>query len=150
MDTSRDQLCFYRAILISKAHRELQEAKDLKRDQSLIKSLHKLYDALKKTRKLPKINRIQERAAQELREAVSGAAPATFDDVVKVAHHLRRNIVVLNLDMQMSKPRNVQFQTRSIKDYGWQTTLLVYLEVCARACVCVCVCVRVTPSRAQS
>ena len=42
---------------------------------------------------------------------------------------LRRNIIVLNLDMQMSKPRNVQFQTRSIKDYGWQTTLLVYLEV---------------------
>ena len=140
----------YRAVVVAKAHKEWQEAKEMKKDPSTISSLRKRYVALGRIRRSPKVNRIQEAAARDLQASVNGGVPASFDDVLNVAHHLRRNIVILNLDMQNSKPRNVQFQTRSIKDYGWQTTLLLYLEVsmvfhikklrCVCVCVYVCVC----------
>ena len=84
---------------------------------------------MKRVRKSPHENLVQTEGARELQGMVHGAAPASFDDVVQVAHLLRRNIVVLNLDMQNARPRNVQFQTRAIQRYGWQTSLLVYLEV---------------------
>ena len=122
IDNPHDQLCMYRAVVVARAHKEWQEAKEMKKDPGTISSLHKRYLALRKIRRSPEVNRIQESAARALQASVNGGVPASFDDVLNVAHHLRRNIVVLNLDMQNSKPRNVQFQTRSIKDYGWQTT----------------------------
>ena len=129
IDNPNDQLCMYRAVVVAKAHREWQEAKERKKDAATIQSLHREYIALRRIQQAPKVNRMQETAARTLQQSVQGAAPASFDDVLKVARYLQRNIVVLNLDMQGAKPRNVQFQTRSIQDFGWQTTLLVYLEV---------------------
>ena len=124
-----DQLCLYRAVAIAKAHKEFEEAKDKKKGKSILDSLYKTYKSLRNKWSRGRKNPQRERAAKALRHAVHGAAPASFDDVVKLAHHLRRNIIVLNLDMQDAKPRYVQFQTRDIHDYGWKTTLLVYLEV---------------------
>ena len=129
IDNPNDQLCMYRAVIVAQAHKEWQEAKERKEDTPTIEALHREYVSLRKIRQAPKVNRKQESAARNLQQTVHGAVPATFDDVVKVAHHLQRNIVVLNLDMQDARPRNVQFQTRTIQDYGWQTTLLLYLEV---------------------
>ena len=134
MDNSNDELCMYRAVVVAKAFKELEEAKDMKKNSMTIKSLQNEYISLKKTYQFS-VNRKQETAARNLQRSVQGAAPASFDDVVKVAHHLQRNIIVLNLDMQNAKPRNVQFETRKIKDYGWRTSLFVYLEVRFLGCL---------------
>jgi len=84
---------------------------------------------MKRKRTAKKKYKRQEDRAKELQAAVQGSAPGTFDDVVQLAHHLTRNIVVLNLDFQDSTPRNVEFQTRNVHDYGVQTTIFIYREV---------------------
>jgi len=124
-----DELCLYRAVVVSLAHKKYEEAVNSGKSKRECAELKKQYNNIKKARTAKRKTRKQEVAAKQLQSEVHGKAPADFDDVVKVAHHLKRNIVVLNMDYQNTKPRFVQFQTRNVHDYGVDTTLFVYLEV---------------------
>jgi len=124
-----DELCLYRAVVVSLAHKNYEEAVNSGKSKRECAELKKEYNNIKKARTSKCRTRKQELAAKQLQSEVQGKAPADFDDVVKVAHHLKRNIVVLNMDYQNTKPRFVQFQTRNVHDYGVDTTLFVYLEV---------------------
>jgi len=134
-----DELCLYRAVAVAEAHKkwkEAQEAYELTKSTGapqppmrVVKALKKDYHTMMRKRTAKRKVKRQENRARELRAAIQGSAPGTFDDVVKLAHHLQRNIVVLNLDFQDATPRNVEFQTRRVHDYGVETTLFVYREV---------------------
>jgi len=124
-----DELCLYRAVVVSLAHKKYEEAVKSGKSKRECGELKKEYNNIKKARTAKCRTRKQELAAKQLQSEVHGKAPADFDDIVKVAHHLKRNIVVLNMDYQNTTPRFVQFQTRKVHDYGVDTTLFVYLEV---------------------
>ena len=115
-------------MAVAKAHKVWQDAKTSGQCKTVVNDLRKKYHTMRQRRTEKRKVMMQENAARNLQQVVQGQAPATFDDVVKVAHHLQLNIVVLNLDFQDSTPRNVEFQTRAIHDYGADTTLFVYRE----------------------
>ena len=115
-------------MVVAEAHKKWQEAKE-NQQPSVVQQLKSKYETIKKKRTAKKKYMAQENAARKLQAACGGKAPATLDDVVKVADYIQRNIVVLNLDYQNSRPRNVEYDTRSNHDYGWEKTLFVYREV---------------------
>ena len=110
------------------AYQEWRDAKERGDSPETVLRLKQTFVALRRkpSGKL-KVHK-QQLAARTLQQTVQGQTPSTLDDVIKVAHYLQRNIVVLNLDYQHSSPRNVEFQTKSIHDYGSDTTLFLYKE----------------------